>query len=172
MIQWMKLREASGHEFYNTSPFTMAKLVADPQYLRSNLSAYLAGFSPNVRDIFERFEFDKTLNKLAEKNKLFAVTEKFAQTDFHPQTVSNIQMGLVFEELIRPGWRRGSSASGHDKRLARDEPSLTPLWQPGLVRLQVLPHRSQNSIACAQDRAVIFTFARPLLVDPAGVRLK
>lgn len=111
-LQAMKLREASEHEFYNTSPFTMAKLVADPADLRANLAAYLAGFSPNVRDIFERFEFDKTLNKLAEKNKLFAVTEKFAQADFHPRTVSNIQMGLVFEELIRWANERSNETAG------------------------------------------------------------
>jgi type I restriction enzyme M protein len=112
VLRDMKLREASGHEFFNTSPFTMAKLVADPQGLRANLSAYLAGFSPNVRDIFERFEFDKTLNKLDEKNKLFAVTEKFAQADFHPKTVSNIQMGLVFEELIRWANERSNETAG------------------------------------------------------------
>jgi type I restriction enzyme M protein len=112
VLRDMKLREASGHEFFNTSPFTMAKLVADPQGLRANLSAYLAGFSPNVRDIFDRFEFDKTLNKLDEKNKLFAVTEKFAQADFHPKTVSNIQMGLVFEELIRWANERSNETAG------------------------------------------------------------
>jgi len=94
-LREIRLSEASGHQFYNTSPFDLAKLVADPQDLRANLSAYLAGFSQNVRDIFERFELDKTLNKLAEKNKLFAVTEKFAQADFHPRTVSNFRMGLV-----------------------------------------------------------------------------
>ena len=65
-----------------------------------------------MRDIFERFEFDKTLNKLAEKNKLFAVTEKFAQADFHPRTVSNIQMGLVFEELIRFANERSNETAG------------------------------------------------------------
>lgn len=112
VLQDMKLREASGHEFFNTSPFTMAKLVADPQGLRANLSAYLAGFSPNVRDIFDRFEFDKTLNKLDEKNKLFAVTEKFAQADFHPNTVSNFQMGLLFEELIRWANERSNETAG------------------------------------------------------------
>ncbi|MER7796201.1 class I SAM-dependent DNA methyltransferase [Microbacterium sp. NPDC096154] len=112
MLQAIKLQEASGHQFYNTSSFDFAKLVADPADLRANLSAYLAGFSPNVRDIFERFEFDKTLNKLAEKNKLFAVTEKFAQADFHPRTVSNIQMGLVFEELIRWANERSNETAG------------------------------------------------------------
>jgi type I restriction enzyme M protein len=112
MLRQMKLTEAAGHQFYNSSPFDFGKLVADPQDLRSNLSAYLAGFSPNVRDIFDRFEFDKTLNKLAEKNKLFAVTEKFAQADFHPRTVSNIQMGLVFEELIRWANERSNETAG------------------------------------------------------------
>tara|TARA_B100000614_G_scaffold238545_1_gene237461 strand:+ start:1907 stop:3856 length:1950 start_codon:yes stop_codon:yes gene_type:complete len=112
MLQVMKLQEAAGHQFYNTSPFDFGKLVADPADLRANLSSYLAGFSSNVRDIFERFEFDKTLNKLAEKNKLFAVTEKFAQADFHPRTVSNIQMGLVFEELIRFANEKSNETAG------------------------------------------------------------
>lgn len=112
MLQAIKLQEAAGHQFYNTSPFDFAKLVADPADLRANLSSYLAGFSANVRDIFERFEFDKTLNKLAEKNKLFAVTEKFSQADFHPRTVSNIQMGLVFEELIRFANEKSNETAG------------------------------------------------------------
>lgn len=112
MLQTIKLTEASGHQFYNTSPFDFGKLVADPADLRANLSSYLAAFSPNVRDIFERFEFDKTLNKLAEKNKLFAVTEKFARADFHPRAVSNIQMGLIFEELIRFANERANETAG------------------------------------------------------------
>ncbi|KJL35139.1 type I restriction-modification system subunit M [Microbacterium azadirachtae] len=112
VLRELRLAEASGHQFYNTSPFDFAKLVADPQDLRANLSAYLAGFSENVRDIFERFEFDKTLNKLAEKNKLFAVTEKFAQADFHPDVVSNIDMGLIFEELIRWANERSNETAG------------------------------------------------------------
>ncbi|WP_409046904.1 N-6 DNA methylase [Microbacterium sp. HA-8] len=111
-LQEIKFTAASGHQFYNTSPFDLAKLVADPQDLRVNLSSYLAGFSQNVRDIFDRFEFDKSLNKLAEKNKLFAVTEKFAQADFHPRTVSNFQMGLIFEELIRWANERSNETAG------------------------------------------------------------
>ncbi len=112
MLRHLRLTEASSHQFYNTSPFDFAKLVADPQDLRANLSAYLAGFSENVRDIFERFEFDKTLNKLAEKNKLYSVAEKFAQADFHPKVVSNIQMGLIFEELIRWANERSNETAG------------------------------------------------------------
>nr|WP_227820140.1 class I SAM-dependent DNA methyltransferase [Agromyces aureus] len=111
-IRDLQLREASGHEFYNTSQFTMAKLTADPADLRENLASYLAGFSENVRDIFDRFKFDETINKLAEKNKLFSVTEKFAQANFHPSVVSNIQMGLVFEELIRWANERSNETAG------------------------------------------------------------
>lgn len=143
VLRHMKLTEAAGRQFYNTSPFTMAKLVADPQDLRQNLAAYLAGFSTNVRDIFDRFEFDKTLNKLAEKNKLFAVTEKFAQADFHPKTVSNIQMGLVFEELIRWANERSNETAG-DHYTPREVISLMvqllfatdddALSKPGVVR--------------------------------------
>ncbi len=143
MLRHMKLTEAAGRQFYNTSAFTMAKLVADPQDLRQNLAAYLAGFSTNVRDIFDRFEFDKTLNKLAEKNKLFAVTEKFAQADFHPKTVSNIQMGLVFEELIRWANERSNETAG-DHYTPREVISLMvqllfatdddALSKPGVVR--------------------------------------
>ncbi len=112
VLRHLRLAEAAGHQFYNTSTFDLAKLVADPQDLRANLSAYLAGFSENVRDIFERFEFDKTLNKLAEKNKLYSVTEKFAQADFHPNVVSNIGMGLIFEELIRWANERSNETAG------------------------------------------------------------
>lgn len=142
-LRHIKLADAAGRDFYNTSPFTMAKLAADPQDLRQNLAAYLAGFSTNVRDIFDRFEFDKTLNKLAEKNKLFAVTEKFAQADFHPTTVSNIQMGLVFEELIRWANERSNETAG-DHYTPREVISLMvqllfatdddALSKPGVVR--------------------------------------
>lgn len=143
MIRDVKLTAASGRQFYNTSPFDFAKLVADPQDLRPNIAAYIAGFSPNVRDIFDRFDFDKTLDKLADKNKLFAVTEKFAQADFHPATVSNIQMGLVFEELIRWANERSNETAG-DHYTPREVISLmvqllfatddAALSKPGVVR--------------------------------------
>ena len=143
MLRDVKLTNASGRQFYNTSPFDFAKLVADPQDLRPNIAAYIAGFSPNVRDIFDRFDFDKTLDKLADKNKLFAVTEKFAQADFHPATVSNIQMGLVFEELIRWANERSNETAG-DHYTPREVISLmvqllfatddAALSKPGVVR--------------------------------------
>jgi len=94
------LRKA-GQSFYNTSPLDLAKLLGDQDHLRENLYAYIQGFSPAARDIFERFDFFTQLERLAKAGLLYLVTEKFAHIDLHPDTVDNAQMGLVFEELIR-----------------------------------------------------------------------
>jgi type I restriction enzyme M protein len=94
------LRKAN-QSFYNTSPLDMKKLMGDQDHIRENLFAYIQAFSPAVRDIFERFEFYSQIDRLAKAGLLYLVTERFAQVDLHPDKVSNSQMGLVFEELIR-----------------------------------------------------------------------
>ena len=94
------LRKA-GQSFYNTSPLDLAKLLGDQDHIRENLYAYIQGFSPAARDIFERFDFYTLVDRLAKSGLLYLVTEKFANIDLHPSTVDNTQMGLVFEELIR-----------------------------------------------------------------------
>jgi type I restriction enzyme M protein len=94
------LRKAK-QSFYNTSPLDMKKLMGDQDHIRENLFAYAQAFSPAVRDIFERFEFYAQIDRLAKASLLYLVTERFAQVDLHPDKVSNSQMGLVFEELIR-----------------------------------------------------------------------
>jgi type I restriction enzyme M protein len=91
----------SGQLFYNTSPLDLKKLVGDQDHIGENLRAYVQEFSPAVRDIFESFEFHTQIDKLAKAGLLYLVTEKFANVDLHPEAVSNAQMGLVFEELIR-----------------------------------------------------------------------
>jgi type I restriction enzyme M protein len=91
----------SGQSFCNTSPLDMKKLMGDQDHIRENLFAYIQGFSADVRDIFERFEFHTQVDRLAKAGLLYMVTEKFAQIDLHPGKVDNHQMGLVFEELIR-----------------------------------------------------------------------
>jgi type I restriction enzyme M protein len=73
----------------------------DQDHIRENLFAYVQAFSPAARDIFERFDFATQIEKLAKCNLLYQVTEKFAGIDLHPDVVSNSQMGLAFEELIR-----------------------------------------------------------------------
>ncbi|MBK9134729.1 MAG: SAM-dependent DNA methyltransferase [Betaproteobacteria bacterium] len=94
------LRKA-GQSFYNTSPLDLAKLLGDQDHIRQNLYAYIQGFSPAARDIFERFDFHTQVERLAKSNLLYLVTEKFANIDLHPTTVDNAAMGAVFEELIR-----------------------------------------------------------------------
>lgn len=95
------LTTASGFAFYNTSPFTLNSLLSDPDHIRENLEAMLNGFSQNVRDIFDKFAFLQTVDKLKEKQRLYLVAQRFAETDMRPATVSNYDMGQAFEELLR-----------------------------------------------------------------------
>jgi type I restriction enzyme M protein len=95
------LLKKSGQFFYNTSPLDLKKLMGDQDHIGENLRAYMQAFSPAVRDIFESFEFHTQIDKLAKSGLLYLVTEKFANIDLHPEEVSNAQMGMVFEELIR-----------------------------------------------------------------------
>ena len=95
------LRRASGYAFYNTSPFTFDRLLADAPNLASNLRKYINGFSENMREVIDKFDFDNTITKLEEAGLLFLVMERFKGIDLHPDKVSNHEMGLIFEELIR-----------------------------------------------------------------------
>jgi type I restriction enzyme M protein len=95
------LLKVSGQNFYNASPLDMKKLMGDQMNIGENLRAYLQGFAPVVRDIFEHFDFHIQIDRLQKTGLLYLVTEKFATIDLHPDVVSNAQMGAVFEELIR-----------------------------------------------------------------------
>lgn len=95
------LRRKAGQSFFNTSSMDLVRLLGDPGNVARNLLAYVEGFSPEVRDIFEKFEFHTQVDKLARAKLLYLVTEKFAGVDLHPDKVTNSQMGLIFEELIR-----------------------------------------------------------------------
>jgi type I restriction enzyme M protein len=95
------LLRKSGQSFYNTSSLDLTKLMGDQDHIRENLTGYIDGFSDNVRDIFERFEFHAQVERLHKNKLLYLVVEKFTRIDLHPDAVDNHQMGLVFEELIR-----------------------------------------------------------------------
>jgi type I restriction enzyme M protein len=95
------LQKASKYSFYNTSPYDLKKAAGDTTNLKANLLAYIDGFSANVRDIFDKYDFAAQLSKLDENDLLLLVTQKFSQIDLHPEKVSNIEMGMIFEELIR-----------------------------------------------------------------------
>ena len=106
------LTKAAGQSFYNTSGFTLKSLMGDPAGIRSNLLDYVRGFSENVRDIFEKFDFEKQLEKLDTENLLYLLTQRFAEVDLHPEAVSNIEMGLMFEELIRKFAENSNETAG------------------------------------------------------------
>ena len=98
-----QLRRASGFAFYNTSRYDFGKLLADAPHVAQNLRNYIAGFSPNMREVLEKFDFDNTISKLDEAGLLFQVVQRFGdpKVDLHPDAVDNAAMGTIFEELIR-----------------------------------------------------------------------
>lgn len=95
------LRRASGYAFYNTSKYTFDRLLGDPNNIAKNLNAYINGFSENMREVIEKFDFRNTISKLNEANLLYLVLQRFNEIDLHPDVVDNHEMGTVFEELIR-----------------------------------------------------------------------
>jgi type I restriction enzyme M protein len=96
-----QLTRASGFAFYNTSLYDFERLMADAPNLANNLRAYINGFSENMHEVLEKFDFDNTIKKLDEAGLLFLVMERFKNIDLHPDKVSNHEMGYIFEELIR-----------------------------------------------------------------------
>jgi type I restriction enzyme M protein len=90
-------------ELYNTSGFTFEKLLEDSPNITGNLIAYIQGFSPRARDIFDKFEFEAEIAKLDEVNRLYLIIQEFcsAEIDLSPNKISNLQMGYLFEELVR-----------------------------------------------------------------------
>ena len=98
-----QLRRASGFAFYNTSRYDFDKLLADAPHIAQNLRNWIAGFSPNMREVLEKFDFDNTIAKLDEAGLLFQVVQRFGdpKVNLHPDLVDNFTMGTVFEELIR-----------------------------------------------------------------------
>ncbi len=96
-----QLRKVAGFAFYNTSRYDFEKLLADAPHVATNLRNYIAGFSPNMREVLEKFDFDNTISKLEEAGLLFQVLERFKNVDLHPDRIDNPTMGTIFEHLIR-----------------------------------------------------------------------
>lgn len=116
-----RLSQITGVPFFNLSKFTLAKpaegsglngLLDDPNQLAPNLNSYINGFSPNVRAIIERFKFPEQIAYMAEKDLLYLVIKQFAAIDLSPDRVDNVQMGYVFEELIRIGAEQSNEEAG------------------------------------------------------------
>ena len=95
------LNKIADQSFHNKSQFSFEKLKADPDNISANLTHFINGFSEKARVIIEKFEFEKEIVKLEEHNCLYPVISKFCEIDLHPDKLNNIQMGTIFEELIR-----------------------------------------------------------------------
>jgi len=134
------LNRVSKQEFNNTSKYDFEKLLADPDNIASNLRNYINGFSKNAREIIEHFDFDKQITKLNDNNLIYLVVSEFNKIDLHPDKVSNMEMGYIFEELIRRFSEHGEAGDHYTPReviklmvnilLNEDNEELT---QPGLV---------------------------------------
>ena len=99
----LRLTNASGHAFYNTSKFTFETLLDDPDNIEANFRDYLNGFSENVRNILAKFKFDTQISTMADKGILYIVIKGFttAKANLHPDKISSLEMGYIFEEIIR-----------------------------------------------------------------------
>ena len=92
---------ASGEQFFNTSKHDFKTLLAAPDEMADNLRHYIASFSSGARDVLDKFDFATQVARLDRTNLLYLVVSKFAQIDLHPQVVSNLEMGYLYEELVR-----------------------------------------------------------------------
>src|SRR5574343_69228 len=117
------MQSVTGYPFYNLSKRELApsqkgrnSLLDDPSNLAPNLNSYINGYSPNIRAIFDHFKFGEQISKMAEKNLLFQVIQKFATFDLSfsglPTDQAAMQMGYVFEELIRIGAEQSNEEAG------------------------------------------------------------
>jgi type I restriction enzyme M protein len=95
------LQQASGEQFYNISPLTMRRLLDDPTHIADNLRNYLLAFSPAARDVLEKFELLVQIDRLDRADLLYLVVSRFCEVDLHPAAVSNLEMGYLYEELVR-----------------------------------------------------------------------
>lgn len=106
------LASVSGARFYNTSPLTFERLLDDEHNVAANLRAYIEAFSPNARDIIDKFGFDVQIDKLDSAGLLYPVIGRFVDINLHPDRVSNTDMGYIFEELIRRFAEQSNETAG------------------------------------------------------------
>ena len=163
--------------FHNHSKLDFYKLKADPDNIGRHLAGYINGFSENIRKIFERFDFEKEIEKLEEANRLYQVVAQFAEIDLHPRQVDNITMGLVFEDLIRR-FNESANETAGDHFTPREvirlmvnlllEPDTHVLTQEGIIATICDPAcgtggmlaEAQNWIRAHNDHATVKVYGQ------------
>ncbi len=154
------LNRAAGVPFHNTSKLNFARLKDDPGKIARNLASYIKNFSANVREIFERFGFEEHIARLDEHNRLFLVVSKFCDIDLHPDVVPNIEMGYIFEELIRRFSEAANETAG-DHFTPREvirlmvnllfQPDSDVLTRKGIVKTMLDPASGTGGILAGSD---------------------
>jgi len=137
------LNHAAGQAFHNTSRLDFARLKDDPANIAPNLAHYIASFSSRAREIIEYFGFEAEIEKLDKANRLYLAVAKFCEIDLHPDVVPNVEMGYIFEELVRKFSEAANETAG-DHFTPREvirlmvnllfEPDAEVLTKPGIVR--------------------------------------
>ncbi|MCC5909496.1 MAG: SAM-dependent DNA methyltransferase [Clostridiaceae bacterium] len=110
------LNRVAKQNFSNVSKFDFKKLLADADNIADNLRDYINGFSKTARDIIEYFDFDKQIEKMDRNDLLYLVVKRFSEIDLHPEKVSNVEMGYIFEELIRRFSEHGEAGDHYTPR--------------------------------------------------------
>jgi type I restriction enzyme M protein len=154
------LNRVTGVPFHNTSRLDFQKLKGEPDKIAANLTRYIKSFSSKVRDIFDRFDFEPEIAKLDEANRLYMVVSKFADIDLHPDRVPNVEMGYVFEELIRR-FNEAANETAGDHFTPREvirlmvnllfEPDGDALRKKGIVRTLLDPACGTGGMLAVAD---------------------
>jgi type I restriction enzyme M protein len=143
------LESVAGPHFYNTSPLDFRRLLDDPGQVAGSLREYIAGFSPGAREVIDKFDFDVQIARLARADLLYRVLSRFAEINLHPSVVSNLEMGYLYEELIRRFSELSNETAGEH---------FTPRE---VIRLMV------NLLFAEDDEALTDPGAIKTLFDPA-----
>lgn len=171
------LNKAAGQKFHNRSPLDFEKLKGDPDNIDKHLVSYIKGFSKNIQVIFDRFDFGAEIERMKEANILYLVVSKFCDVDLHPDKVDNIQMGLIFEDLIRRFNEQSNETAGdyftprEVVRLMVDiifDPDDEILTQSGVVRKLLDPacgtggmlSEAQRHLLSHNQKADLWTFGQ------------
>jgi type I restriction enzyme M protein len=155
------LQPITGIEVYNTSPLTLRKVLADPNQVAGNLRAWIAGFDSETRDVIEKFDFDAQIGRMDRAKLLYLVLARVTEVDLHPDKVSNVDMGYLYEELIRRFSELSNETAGEhftprevirlmvDLLFIEDDEALRT---PGIVRTMLDPACGTGGmLSVAQD---------------------
>lgn len=180
------LRRKSGYAFYNTSRWTLAKLLGDPAQLHKNLPTYIDAFSPNIKQIFADLEFDKEIAKMHKGSKLTGVVRKFSELDLDPARVNNVAMGYMFEEVIR---RFSENAEAGDHYTPREVVHLLTrlalaegcgdLEEPGkVIKVGDFACGTGGMLSCAKEeldkaypQADVYLYGQEIIADTHAICL-